>query len=269
MQLTDRTAVVTGAASGLGAALSEALLARGMRLVLADVDDEALAATADRLRADGGEVLAVPTDVTDYAAVAELAEKARHHFGSVHVLCNNAGVHLPTVPLWECTLDDWRWLLEVNLMGVVHGIRAFVPDMVDQEDESHVVNTASVSGVLPGRSIYGVTKHAVVAASEALQHSLVSRGARTRVSVLCPAGIRTRIHLSGERRPDRFATPGPVPPGWSVEAAGAALASESDPRDVAETVVEAVRARRFYVLPHPGQLDAVRARAGAIASGLV
>jgi NADP-dependent 3-hydroxy acid dehydrogenase YdfG len=164
--LRDRVAVITGAASGIGRGMAETFAAAGMRVVLSDVEEDALDATTAEIRGAGADVCAVPADVSHADDVTALAESALRRYGAVHILCNNAGVFTGSRPSWESTLDDWAWILGVNLMGVVHGIRTFLPVMIEQDDEAHIVNTASLAGLITGGSLYGATKSAVVALSE-------------------------------------------------------------------------------------------------------
>src|SRR5215472_10419781 len=196
-----RVAVVTGAASGIGFGLSERFVAEGMRVVMADVDAPALAEAADLLAGRRAEVLPVTTDVSDGDQVDSLRDRALEAFGAVHVVCNNAGVSGTGRPLWEMSRRDWEWVMGVNLWGVINGIRSFVPVLL-QQDAGHVVNTASMAGVIPGvLGSYSVTKHAVVALSEALHFQLLPLGAPVGVSVLCPGWVRTRIGESYRNRP--------------------------------------------------------------------
>jgi NAD(P)-dependent dehydrogenase (short-subunit alcohol dehydrogenase family) len=257
--LRGRVAVITGAASGIGRAMAETFAGEGMKVVLADVETGALARTAGDLERAGAEVVAVETDVSRAEAVEALARKALDTFGAVHVLCNNAGVAITElgVASWEHTLDDWNWVLGVNLMGVIHGIRAFVPIMLSQETEGSIVNTASMAGLIAGgEPVYGVTKHAVVALSESLHNELAARGARIKVSVLCPGWVATDI-LDGDRnRPaelSRMAKSGlPAEQRTIVrELVQKVLESGLDPRDVARRVLDSIREERFYILTHP------------------
>jgi NAD(P)-dependent dehydrogenase (short-subunit alcohol dehydrogenase family) len=254
-----------------------------MRVVLADVDraalDEAAATLRDEAsagaggdgRGGGGEegVLGVVTDVRDPDAVEDLADEAFGRFGAVHVLCNNAGVAVGGLS-WSVPADRWRWIVDVNLLGVAHGIRSFVPRMIEQ-GEGHVVNTASAAGLLtsPLMSPYVATKHAVVALSEALHLDLQVMGAPVGVSVLCPEFVRTNIADAERVRPDDVAP---------AEATAGVLGTEDvrgflnalvdsgiDPNEVADRVVDAVRTGRFWILTHPTTLPAAQRRWDAIA----
>jgi NAD(P)-dependent dehydrogenase (short-subunit alcohol dehydrogenase family) len=256
-QLAGRVAVVTGGASGIGRGMAEAFIAEGMKVVLADVERPALDKLAEELRAGGADVIGVECDVSKQEAVDRLARETLDAFGAVHVLCNNAGVGGGApVPLWESPLEDWDWVLGVNLMGVVHGIRSFVPIMVEQGDEGHVVSTASMAGLVPGSGIYGVSKHAVVALSEALFGALTQRGEKLRVSVLCPGWVNTRILESERNRPEApREDPGELAPQFEMmrQFVEARLKAGLDPLEVGRMVVDAIRAERFYVLTHPWQ----------------
>jgi NAD(P)-dependent dehydrogenase (short-subunit alcohol dehydrogenase family) len=254
-QFRDKVAVVTGAASGIGRAMAERFAAEGMRVVLADVDAHALSEAADALKAAGAAVLAVPTDVADGASVEALATRTLETFGAVHVVCNNAGVGSPGGPIWERTVADWQWVLGVNLWGVIHGIRVFVPILL-RAGEGHVVNTASMAGLLssPFLGIYNATKHAVVAMSETLHAELALAGSAVKVSVLCPGFVRTRIADSSRTRPASLANSGPGdnPPSSQVETfIRQALESGLPPAEVAERVLQAIRDEQLYILTHP------------------
>jgi NAD(P)-dependent dehydrogenase (short-subunit alcohol dehydrogenase family) len=268
-ELRGKCAVVTGAASGIGRALADAFAAEGMRVVLADIEPGALEEAAEALRASGTAVLAVPTDVSQAEQVQALADRAVAAFGRVDVVCNNAGVALSGAA-WEHTLDDWRWLLGVNLWGVVHGVRTFVPLMLNQGGEGHVVNTGSVAGLTsnPFMSIYNVSKHAVVTLSETLQKELTLMGTAVRVSVLCPGFVNTRILEAERNRPATLqnATATERHPTFE-EMARASLAAGLPPAQVAAQVVDAVKTERFYVLTHPEFAPRVRERMEDILEG--
>jgi NAD(P)-dependent dehydrogenase (short-subunit alcohol dehydrogenase family) len=266
-ELAGRVAVVTGAASGIGRALAERWAAEGMRVVMADIEKEPLAEAADALRDKGSDVLAVPTDVSDGAQVDALAEAARDAYGGVHVLCNNAGVAMGG-PVAELTTEDWEWVLGVNLWGVVHGLRAFLPGMLASGEEGHVVNTASVAGLLGAgwMAPYAASKYAVVGISECLYHELMPT--RVGISVLCPSWVNTNIHRSFRNRPAHLGggrrdnEGGPL-----TEALAQLLAAGLAPETVADHVADAVRRRRFWVLTHPDVLPVLQARTAGIVAG--
>jgi NAD(P)-dependent dehydrogenase (short-subunit alcohol dehydrogenase family) len=264
-----RVAVVTGAASGIGLGLCERFAAEGMRVVMADVEEPVLRQAAGRLSGQGAEVLAVNTDVAKAEQVEALRDKAVQAFGAVHVLCNNAGVGGPHGPLWQATRGEWEWVLGVNLWGVVHGIRAFVPQLLEQ-DAAHIVNTASVFGVFAGAlGPYGVSKHAVVALTETLHFQLRERGARVGVSVLCPGAVRTRFGSSARNRPAEAGSPAVsgAAERASEEQFDRLLATAKQPAEVAELVVRGIRDGRFYILTSDNRNAAIRRRAEEILAG--
>jgi len=258
--LAGRVAVVTGAASGIGRALAGRFAAEGMKVVLADVEEAALARAAGELAAAGASVLPVVTDVARGDQVEALADRAAEAFGAVHLLCNNAGVGLGGL-MWEHSVADWEWVLGVNLWGVIHGCRVFVPRMLAHGDQAHVVNTASMAGLVstPLMSIYNVTKQGVVALSETLAHDLTLRGARVKVSVVCPGFVATRIADAERNRPGARAADDPRHAQF-VTMMRAAVASGIGAEQVAGDVVDAIRAERFYVITHPPYLKQVRTR---------
>ena len=262
-ELAGKVAVVTGAASGIGAALAARFAAERRKVVLADVEEAALAPTADRLRADGAAVLAVRTDVSRAGDVQALADRAWDAFGGVDVLCNNAGVFVGG-KLWERSLEDWQWLVGVNLFGVVHGIRAFVPRMLAAGREGRVINTASLAGLLsqPFLGVYAATKHAIVNISETLHHELTLAGAKVRVSVLCPGMVNTRAPEVERNRPSHLRNAGPRTAEETAldEAIRAGLAAGMAPTEVAAAVVDAIRADRFWIFTDRHSFPAVRLR---------
>jgi NAD(P)-dependent dehydrogenase (short-subunit alcohol dehydrogenase family) len=251
-----RVAVVTGAASGIGRGMCQAFVEAGMRVVLADVEQKALDLTTQTLRAGGADVHAVVTDVSKPAQVEALADETLRHFGAVHVVCNNAGVGTETTPSWRSTLEDWNWVLGVNLMGVIHGVRTFLPILVDQGVEGHIVNTASLAGMLPGGNIpYAVSKFGVVALSEGTYLELKQAGYLPSISVLCPGFVHTNILASARNRPAELAETGEPVTGpvadalreWFTEQVAAGM----NPRQVGDQVLAAIREDRFYILTHP------------------
>ena len=260
-ELGGKVAVVTGAASGIGRALSDAFAAEGMHLVMADIEDDALEVAAKEVGVGGTKVLAVRTDVSNGADVDALAARAVDEFGTFHVVCNNAGVGAGGT-MWELSEADWAWVLGVNLWGVIHGIRAFVPRLVEQ-NEGHVVNTGSIAGLTsaPMMGPYNASKHAVVTISETLQRELALNASTVRVSVLCPGFVQTRIAESDRNRPDHLRNPvEPEMSGVGRELMKQIVASGLPPGEVARQVVDAVKHERFYVLPHPEMKSLVRTR---------
>ena len=260
-----RTAVITGGASGLGLAMARRFAREGVQLVLADVQADALERTAAEFVAAGTQVLAVRCDVSRAEEVERLRDEAVARFGAVHILCNNAGV-APGGLAWESTVADWQWCLGVNVYGVIHGLRSFVPLMLSQDDEAHIVNTASVAGLLspPGMGIYCVSKHAVVTLTECLHHDLASRSDKVRTSVLCPAYVPTGIHDSERNRPEelRNAAQDKSEEELAREAAlrHAVQSGRISAEQVADTVFDAVRDERFYILTHQKIKGAIETR---------
>jgi NAD(P)-dependent dehydrogenase (short-subunit alcohol dehydrogenase family) len=264
-----RVAVVTGAASGIGRALSEAFAAAGSSVVVADLDAAEAEVVAAGIRAAGGEAQAVGVDVADAAAVDQLAATTLELFGRVDVLCNNAGVSTFNL-LRDQTLDDWRWVFDVNLWGVVHGLHSFLPIMREQGTPAHVVNTASIAGLLSGVAFigpYSATKVAVVSISETLAQELAIDELPIGVSVLCPSSVDTRVMESERGRPAELGVE------HRTELAESVRVSIRDsftgptgltPAQVAERVLQSIRAGQFWIITHPGEGPAVEARVGGM-----
>ena len=274
-QLEGRVAVVTGAASGIGLATAHRMADAGMRLVLADIEAASLDAARQSVADRGASVVAVPTDVRDEAAVNHLADTAFGTFGAVHVLFNNAGVAATAATLraraWEGTLADWDWTMSVNLTGVLHGVRAFVPRMLDGGEEGHVVNTASMAGLLTGANPYNVSKHAVVCLTEGMYADFREMGSRLSASVLCPGLINTRI-LEAERNRDTggLTDVASLRPDLQRFAAQfeASLRAGYPPEVVADDVLDGIRTDRFYLFPaQQFIIDRVHDRFSAIMEG--
>lgn len=265
-----RVAVVTGAASGIGLGLCERFAAEGMHVVMADVEGPALAKAAALLADAGASVLPVVTDVADRAAVESLRDAALSKFGAVHVACNNAGVGGGHGPLWECPPGEWDWVLGVNLDGVMNGVRAFMPALLEQ-DAAHLLNTSSVFGVFAGAlGPYGVSKHAVTALTETVYFNLKSLGVtHVGVSVLCPSAVRTNFGTSGRNRP---ASAGPAGARDEAERASAERFDDlaklgASPAEVADRVVNGIRERRFYILTSDNRHEPIIRRGQEIAAG--
>jgi NAD(P)-dependent dehydrogenase (short-subunit alcohol dehydrogenase family) len=268
-----KVAVITGAASGIGRALAQRAVQEGMKVVLADIEEGALIVTAAALQAQGATVLSVRTNVAQAEEVAALAQQTLDTFGAVHLLFNNAGV-AANGPLWTMSLQDWEWVLGVNLWGVVHGIRTFVPLFLQQGIEAHIVNTASIAGLVstPGLGVYNVSKHGVVTLSETLYQELQQTGVPVHVSVLCPGWVNTRIHEAGRNRPADLHNP---PMTTSADQAATsfdqamqeAIENGMSAEEVAVQVFAAIRERRFYILTHPPFQKLVQRRMAAILAG--
>jgi NAD(P)-dependent dehydrogenase (short-subunit alcohol dehydrogenase family) len=270
--LDGRVAVITGAASGIGLALARRFAAEGMKLVLADIERPVLARVGDELAQGGADVLTLPTDVSIAEDVDALAAATLDHFGDVHLVCNNAGVGSRGLPVADLPLEDFQWVLSVNLFGVIHGLRAFLPHL-RATDVGHIVNTASTSGLyhLPRMGPYNASKAAVVALSETLRFELAAEGSKVGVSVLCPSWTRTNISTADRNLPERFA--------YAIDTDRMAEIAEykarrrqlretaADPADVADQVCDAVRADRFYILTHPTSRERFAERARRIVAG--
>jgi NAD(P)-dependent dehydrogenase (short-subunit alcohol dehydrogenase family) len=272
--LAGRVAVVTGGGGGLGRAMGERFAQEGMKVVLADVDGDLLTETVDKLRAGGGDVTGVVTDIRSWESVEHLRDHTLNTYGAVHLVCNNAGIGAGAEgPLWEHELNDWRWALEVNLWGVIHGINAFVPLLV-QQDEGHVVNTSSGNGgVSPLHTTpqYAVTKAGVVTLTECLLGQLDAAGSKVRCSVLFPGPhmLRTGLFESWKKRPEDVAKTRPrQTPYVTIEQyeklmQDAGVEVQYTPvEEVAGRVVDAVRAEQFWILPESDRTDqSIRNRA--------
>jgi NAD(P)-dependent dehydrogenase (short-subunit alcohol dehydrogenase family) len=261
-ELTDRVAVVTGAGSGIGRALARRFGAEGMRVVVADVERDALVETARLLADDGVNAIAEPTDVSIATEVDRLAAVTYERFGAAHVVCNNAGVFQGGL-IWQRSEEDWRWTFGVNVYGIVHAIRAFVPRMLGQGDEGHIVNTASMAGLVTAAysGPYHASKFAAVALSESLAHDLRATGSSIGVSVLCPSAVNTRIAESTRNRPGTRRSADDAPDAHFVEQALSDLASRGlDPDEVAVMVVAAIRAGDFYIPTSDTYDEQIRSR---------
>ena len=247
--LDGKVAVVTGGASGIGFGLAEAFAAEGMKIVLADIEAAALGVAAQKLRESGADVLDVVIDVSDEDQVVDLATHTYTHFGTAHIVCNNAGVGGGGGLLWEIPQSRWDWAFGVNFWGVLNGIRAFTPRLIEQQ-EGHIINTASIAGLkaLPFMSPYTATKHAVVGISEALAVELMMTGSPVKVSVLCPGFIQTRLHESERNWPPALGdapTQGESPINDIVRDL---VEGGKEPGYLAQRVLAAVRAEHFFIL---------------------
>lgn len=257
-EFQGKVAVVTGGASGIGRALAARFANEGMHVVIGDIEEGPLAATADELG-----VFGVRTDVTDAASVAALADATLERFGAVHVLCNNAGVGGGGL-IKDLTLKDWRWVIDVSLWGVIHGLHSFLPYLLQNPDGGHIVNTASLAGLVAGPGIgpYNAAKYGVVAISETLAAELAAEDSQVGVSVLCPGLVRTNIFTSQRNRPAELRNDKPKTAARAAnqQITDALLAEGVDPSTVAAKVFDAIRANRFWIITHPEYLPSVADR---------
>ncbi len=269
--LKGKVAVVTGGASGLGRAMALRFAREGMHVAIADIEQAGIDAVVAEIRALGVNAIGARTDVSRGEDVDALAARVVKDLGGVHVVCNNAGVS-PLGLAWENTLTDWQWMLGVNLWGVIHGVRAFTPLLLAQ-DEGHIVNTASVAGLInpPNSAMYNVTKHAVVALTETLYHDLGEKKSKVGCSVLCPAYVPTGIADSERNRPAGLANP-------AAQKSAEQMAKEEMLKkavrsgrltadDIGAAVLAAVKEDRFYILTHPRIKGAIQARMEDILEG--
>jgi NAD(P)-dependent dehydrogenase (short-subunit alcohol dehydrogenase family) len=269
---SGKTAVITGAASGIGFALAERFASEGMRVVLADIEEVALDSAVGRIVAMGADAIGVVTDVSKADDVAALAERAQSEFGGIHVACNNAGVFAGGL-LWEESLADYQWLMDVNVWGVIHGIRTFIPIMLEQDTECHLVNTASMAGLtaMPFAGIYHMTKHAVLGLSESLFHELAVSSDKVKVSVLCPEVIKTGIANCDRNRPEEYSKAGDVVDTDArqlvMDAINESIEAGIDPSVMADRVVNAIRSDTFYILAEDGWRDTAYQRMDDIREG--
>ncbi len=270
----DKVAVITGGASGIGRALGDRCVREGMKVVLADIEKKALTQAETDMRNAGASVIGVVTDVSKPESIERLFRKTLDTFGAVHLLCNNAGIAARIPSIWESTAADWEWALGVNLWSTIHGLRVFVPRMLEQDTEGHIVNTASVVGLMvpPGGATYAVSKHGVVVLSEILYHELKDRNSKIGVSVLCPGFVSTRIAESERNRPDALKNSGGKAVQnaeyeekikKSLEAVKAGMPAEQ----VADAVFDAIRNEKFYILTHPEFNEKIRIRTENILAG--
>ena len=272
-EFSGKTAVVTGGASGMGYAFAERFAAEGMNVVLADIETDALQAAVTRLEQQERNVIGVEVNTLQRETLEHLRDQVIDHFGNIHVLCNNAGVTsrrdgglgagTGAVPVWEVPDSTWDWVMGVNFWGVLYGLQVFVPSMLEHGDTGHIVNTASVAGLIPGASAYSVSKHGVLTLTEGLWHHLRAADSNISASVLCPGFVNTQINEAERNRPSEF--------GESIEANEAQrmasqvfLGGGMDPNDVADLVLQAMVNDHLYILPHDGWRDVIRGRVEAV-----
>ena len=255
-----KTAVITGAASGIGKALAEKFAQEKMQVVLADIEEEALEKTVDNLRQYQHRVIGVKTDVLIEESIDELFAKATEEYGNVHILCNNAGIgaNSGNKAIWEIDKHDWDWVMGVNYQGVLKGIQTFLPHMLEHGEEGHVVTTVSMAGLLPGAGTYGVSKHAVMALTEGLSRDLITRNAKINASVLCPGFVDTNIDKSERNRPSHLGEAQEVTNDMGAEIMSSMLRQGKKPEEIAGIVFEAIKENIFYILSHPAWDETLR-----------
>ena len=270
-EFKDKVAVVTGAASGIGFGLAHHCVLEGMKVVLADIDESELVRAEDKLRAAGGNVLAVRTDVSDADDVEMLARKWIEQFEAVHLLFNNAGVEVRGA-VWEQTLEDWKWIINVNLWGVINGIRSFVPAMIKQNTECHIVNTGSGGAFISGPTLgsYRATKSAVICLSEVLYHELKLQNTQIGVSILYPGFVRSRLIESEQRRPEAYRNPQGERQLAPYEHDMINMFTEMNrdgmaPEHFAGLVFDGIKENKFYINTHPEFDAAIQMRLEDIA----
>ncbi|GIO09516.1 short-chain dehydrogenase [Brevibacillus reuszeri] len=263
---SNKVAVITGAASGIGRALATRCAQEDMKIVLADVEAAALATAEQELKSAGATVLAVVTDVAKESDILALAQKTMETFGAIHLLFNNAGVGGGST-IWNSTSADWQWVMNVNLWGAIHATRIILPIMLQQETECHIVNTASLAGLEsgPGNSIYRVSKHALVSLTETLYHELKLMRSNIGVSVLCPGFVRTQICDADRNRPAELSKPGDIAAPTTMttmidQFIRAGVEQGISPDEIAEQTFIAIKNNRFYILPDPAYKQSVKQR---------
>lgn len=275
-EFTDKTAVVTGAASGMGYAFAERFAAEGMNVVLADIETDALKAAVVQLQQQERNVIGVEVNTMRRETLESLRDQAIDRFGAIHVLCNNAGVAsrqdgglgagTGQLPVWEVPDSTWDWVMGVNFWGVLYGLQVFVPHMIEHGETGHIVNTASLAGLIPGASAYSVSKHGVLTLTEGLWHHLRDLNTNLSASVLCPGFVNTQILDAERNRPSEFGEQVEGTP--EARAAGQALLGGGmQPSDVAELVWRAMVDDELYILPHHGWTDVIRGRVEAVLAG--
>ena len=268
-EFAGKTAVITGAASGMGLAFARRFAAEGMNVVLADIEQDALDAQVQRLEQEERSVLGVTVNTMRRETLERLRDETIERFGNVHILCNNAGVASMEDAgagmgrdlrgSWEVPDNTWDWVLGVNFWGVLYGIQVFVPHMLEHGEEGHIVNTASVAGLIPSGGAYGVSKHAVLTLTEGLYQQFQQMGAKLSASVLCPGLVDTKIGYAERNRPEEFGEQIEITPEMEAGIL-TTLGGGMDPSEVAEVVFNSIVEQRCYILPHRGWDDIIRGR---------
>lgn len=251
-EFAGKTAIVTGGASGIGRAMAERFAAARMNVVLADIEQDALEAAVSDMQSRQLQVTGIVTDTMRRESIAAAFDKTIAEYGNVHILCNNAGIAagMGGQAIWEISDRDWDWTMGVNFYGVLYGVQQAVPHMLSHGEPAHIVNTASLAGLLPGNGPYGVSKHAVLALTESLHRDLKTRGANVGASVLCPGFVNTNIHAAERNRPSELST-GAASNEAVMQMMKTQLERGKAPAEVADIVFESIEEDRLYILPHP------------------
>ena len=260
-EFEGKTAIVTGAASGIGLGLAEKFAKERMQVVMADVEEEALNKAVEKLKKHQYRVMGISADVLIQESMKELFDKSIEAYGNIHILCNNAGIgaNSGNKAIWEINKTDWDWSLGVNFYGVLHGLQTFVPHMIDHGEEGHIVTTVSLAGLLPGAGTYGVSKHAALALTQGLNRDLIARDSKINSSVLCPGFVNTNIMNSERNRPQHLVSNNQIDTNeQQMEVFNFLLKNGKEPSEIADIVFEGIKDNIFYILTHPAWDESLR-----------
>jgi len=260
-EFDGKTAIVTGAASGIGLGLAEKFAKERMQVVMADVEEEALNKAVEKLKKHQYRVMGISADVLIQESMKELFDKSIEAYGNIHILCNNAGIgaNSGNKAIWEINKTDWDWSLGVNFYGVLHGLQTFVPHMIDHGEEGHIVTTVSLAGLLPGAGTYGVSKHAALALTQGLNRDLIARDSKINSSVLCPGFVNTNIMNSERNRPQHLVSNNKIDTNEEqMEIFNFLLKNGKEPNEIADIVFEGIKDNIFYILTHPAWDESLR-----------
>ncbi len=260
-EFEGKTAIVTGAASGIGLGLAEKFAKERMQVVMADVEEEALNKAVEKLKKHQYRVMGISADVLIQESMKELFDKSIEAYGNIHILCNNAGIgaNSGNKAIWEINKTDWDWSLGVNFYGVLHGLQTFVPHMIDHGEEGHIVTTVSLAGLLPGAGTYGVSKHAALALTQGLNRDLIARDSKINSSVLCPGFVNTNIMNSERNRPQHLVSNNQIDTNdQQLEIFNFLLKNGKEPNEIADIVFKGIKDNIFYILTHPAWDESLR-----------
>ena len=260
-EFEGKTAIVTGAASGIGLGLAEKFAKERMQVVMADVEEEALNKAVEKLKKHQYRVMGISADVLIQESMKELFDKSVEAYGNIHILCNNAGIgaNSGNKAIWEINKTDWDWSLGVNFYGVLHGLQTFVPHMIDHGEEGHIVTTVSLAGLLPGAGTYGVSKHAALALTQGLNRDLIAKDSKINSSVLCPGFVNTNIMNSERNRPQHLVSNNQIDTNdQQLEIFNFLLKNGKEPNEIADIVFKGIKDNIFYILTHPAWDESLR-----------